>query len=173
MRPAPATTLRTYLEMRAPRDEAPGAAPAGAVLEVLAPCPVPVYRRLYDGVGDPWQWYERRHWTDEALAAWLARPEVHITVLSVDGVLAGYYELVEHAADQSVELAYFGLVPERTGQGLGGWLLRTAIADAWNQSPTRVWLHTCDLDHPAALPNYLRRGFLVTRTEVVPVTPRP
>jgi hypothetical protein len=29
----------------------------------------------------------------------------------------------------------------------------------------RVWLHTCSLDHPAALPNYMKRGFTLFKTE--------
>ena len=34
------------------------------------------------------------------------------------------------------------------------------VADAWTLPGTkRVWLHTSTLDHPNALPNYLRRGF--------------
>ena len=31
----------------------------------------------------------------------------------------------------------------------------------------RVWLHTCTLDNPAALPNYLKRGFVPVKTEIV------
>ena len=167
------TTLRTYLEMRSPPTDPAGAPPAGAALEPQSPCPVPLYRTLYGEVGGPWQWFERRHWSDEALAAYLAQPHVRVVMLAVDGNPAGYYELARHEEDDSVEIAYFGLMPDRTGQGLGGWLLRVAIADAWSQSPTRVWLHTCTLDHPAALPNYLKRGFEVTRTETVEVTPKP
>ena len=33
--------------------------------------------------------------------------------------------------------------------------------------PDRVWLHTCDLDHPAALPNYLKAGFEIYDTKVI------
>lgn len=167
------TTVRTYLEMLQPPGAPPGPTPLGAVLRPTNPCPVPLYRRLYGEVGEPWQWFERRYWTDDTLAAHLARPDVRVVVLEVDGTLAGYYELQDHPADGSVEIAYFGLLPDRVGQGLGGWFLQAALEDAWVRSPRCVWLHTCGLDHPAALPNYLRRGFHVTRTEVVPVTPRP
>ena len=167
------TTLRTYLEMRSPPTEPAGAPPSGAALEPQSPCPVPLYRTLYDRVGAPWQWFERRHWSDEALAAHLGQPHVRVVMLTVAGQPAGFYELARHEADDSVEIAYFGLVPDRTGQGLGGWLLRVAILDAWTQAPDRVWLHTCTLDHPAALPNYLKRGFRATRTETVEVTPKP
>jgi GNAT superfamily N-acetyltransferase len=158
--------VRTYLEMTSQPDDPLGLGPAGASLKAVNPCPVPLYRLLYGEVGGPWQWYERRHWSAEVLAGHLGRNEVEVTVLTVEGQPAGYYELVRHP-DRSVEIGYFGLMPGHLGKGLGGWMLRSAIRDAWASSPTRVWVHTCTLDHPAALPNYLRRGFRITRTEEV------
>jgi GNAT superfamily N-acetyltransferase len=60
---------------------------------------------------------------------------------------------------------YFGLLDEFTGRGLGAYMLTEAVTIAWKAGASRVWLHTNTLDHPAALPNYLKRGFRVTRTE--------
>ncbi len=71
--------------------------------------------------------------------------------------------------DGSVEIAYFGLFPNAIGQGLGKHLLSCAVRDAWALGPSRVWLHTCTLDHPAALPNYKKRGFLPYKTETYEV----
>jgi GNAT superfamily N-acetyltransferase len=70
-----------------------------------------------------------------------------------------------------VEIAYFGLLPAFVGRGLGGYLLTVATERAWELAPPRVWLHTSTLDHPAALPNYLKRGFVISRREtyIVPV----
>jgi GNAT superfamily N-acetyltransferase len=65
----------------------------------------------------------------------------------------------------SVEIAYFGLLPAYVGRGLGKYLLSEAAARAWTLQPSRVWLHTSTLDHPAALPNYLARGFSISRVE--------
>jgi len=65
----------------------------------------------------------------------------------------------------SVEIAYFGLLPAYVGRGLGKYLLSEAAARAWTLQPSRVWLHTSTLDHPAALPNYLARGFSIFRVE--------
>ena len=64
-----------------------------------------------------------------------------------------------------MEIRYFGLVPEAMGQGLGRWLLHRTIALAWATAPSRVILNTCTLDGPAALPNYLARGFTIVREE--------
>ena len=62
-----------------------------------------------------------------------------------------------------IELVQFGLVPEFIGQGLGKYFLNWTIDKAWSYDPRRFWLHTCTLDHKAALPNYLKAGFLSTR----------
>jgi GNAT superfamily N-acetyltransferase len=81
-----------------------------------------------------------------------------VFVVRVGEEVAGYFELEKHD-DASVEIAYFGLRPEFFGRGLGGELLTRAAQEAWRVGATRVWLHTCTLDSPQALPNYLARGF--------------
>ena len=164
--------VRTYLEMRErPRGESPPA-PEGAHIERLDECPPQLYRQLYAEVGRQWSWFDRLWWTDAELAAHLGRPEVSIRVLHLNGAPAGYYELVANP-DNSVEIGYFGLMGHAIGRGLGRWLLGEAIRDAWSTQPKRVWLHTCTLDHPTALPNYLKAGFVVTGTEQLgaPKTP--
>ena len=45
-------------------------------------------------------------------------------------------------------------------------MLTDAIDRAWVFGTQRVWLHTCTLDHPAALGNYLARGFKVFKEEL-------
>ena len=85
------------------------------------------------------------------------------------GALAGWYELRRVPEDGSVEIAYFGLLPGAIGQGLGKHLLSCAVRDAWALGPARVWLHTCTLDHPHALPNYQKRGFAPYKTETYEV----
>jgi GNAT superfamily N-acetyltransferase len=82
----------------------------------------------------------------------------------VDVAPAGYFEL-RRDSDNAIEIAYFGLLPEFVGRGLGKALLSAAATEAWRAGASRVWLHTSSLDHPAALPNYLARGFKVFRTE--------
>ncbi len=79
-------------------------------------------------------------------------------LLTLAAAPAGYFELEAHA-DASAEIVYFGLLPEFHGRGLGGFLLSEAVREAWATGAPRVWLHTCTLDSPAALPNYLARGF--------------
>ena len=66
----------------------------------------------------------------------------------------------------SIELAYFGLMPEFIGKGLGKFFLNAMIDRAWAHKPKRVWLHTCTLDHPQALAVYQRAGFTPYKQEV-------
>jgi GNAT superfamily N-acetyltransferase len=75
-------------------------------------------------------------------------------------VPAGYFEL-DIAAPQETKLCYFGLVPEFIGRRLGPYLLQAAIDQAWLRAIERFWLHTSTFDHPKALRNYQRAGFVV------------
>ncbi len=132
-------------------------------------------RFLYTAVGGDWYWTGRLPWTYERWEAWLRRPEVDTWVARRAGSPAGYFEL-ERQEDGDVELAYFGLMPQFIGQGVGGHLLTVAIGEAWALPDTRrVWVHTCSLDHPSALRNYEARGFEVfdvaTETQELPDRP--
>ena len=90
-------------------------------------------------------------------------------MLYYTGAPSGFFELHQYE-DGSVEIAYFGLLKEYTGRGLGKYLLTIAIEQAWKKATDRVWVHTCTLDHPAALTNYLKRGFKPFQQETYVVT---
>ena len=129
--------------------------------------PLPEFNRfLYVAVGAPWQWYMRLTWTYDQWLRFLNRPGVETWVAFDQGTPVGYFEL-ERQAGGSVEIAYFGLISDFIGQGFGKALLEDAIARAWQLGGQRVWLHTCSLDHPQALNNYLARGFKVFREEQI------
>jgi GNAT superfamily N-acetyltransferase len=156
---------RTYLEMTRPEQLAPSrCAEPGLRIERLESCPASFFRYLYVEVGRAHRWVDRLDWTDERIGEHVASPDVALWLLSVRGSPAGYFELRRHD-DASAEIAYFGLLPEFKGRGLGKHLLTAAVEQAWRLAPSRVWLHTCTLDDPAALPNYLARGFRPFRTE--------
>ncbi len=129
------------------------------------------YRYLYQAVGGPWTWTERLVLSDQELMTIIGDPAVEVNVLWAGGVPAGYAEL-DWRLRPDVELAYFGLAPEFIGQGLGRYLLDWSIRHAWRQCPRRLWVHTCDLDHPRALPAYQASGFRVYDRRVGRV-PRP
>lgn len=156
----------THLEMRARPERPRLTAPAGPPLALIRAerLTLSFYRYLYDTVGGPWLWYERRVMDDERLTAILHDPKVQVTVLYCGGVPAGFYELDARIAG-SVELAYFGLMPELIGRRFGPFLLDRAVEAAWTQQPDRVWVHTCTLDHPKALALYQRAGFTPFRRD--------
>jgi GNAT superfamily N-acetyltransferase len=155
---------RTYLEMTTPDALRPELADPGSQrLERVEGCPAHFFRYLYTEVGRQYQWTDRLHWSDERIREYLSGP-IWLWLLSVRGAPAGYFELAR-SEDGAMEIAYFGLLPEFVGQGLGKHMLSRAVEEAWMLGPTRVWLHTCTLDHPSALPNYLKRGFRRVKEE--------
>lgn len=157
--------VRTYFVMRSPASLIPvRSTPPHARVERLGACPPAFYRWLYAEVGGPYRWTDRTPWSDAQIRAHLARTAISVWLLTVSASPAGYFELEQHA-DGSVEIAYFGLLQDFVGQGLGGWLLTRAAQEAWAAQASRVWLHTCTFDHPAAAPNYIARGFAVDREE--------
>lgn len=156
---------RTYLEMRSAADlQAARNDDPRIKIELKSDCPVQLYRFLYEEVGKNYHWIDLLSWPDEQIAARLAHPENSIWLMTYDGEVAGYFELIK-GEDGSTEVAYFGLLPKFIGRGLGKHLLTCATEQAWSDGANRVWLHTCTLDDPAALPNYLKRGFKPFRTE--------
>lgn len=153
------SVTRTYLEMRSPNAlRSYHADDAHVRFERVHECPISFFRYLYREVGRPHHWVDRLTWSDEQVAERLANENVSLWVMYVDGAPAGYAELERHA-DGSTEIAYFGLLPQFTRRGLGKLMLTAAVERAWEQGASRVWLHTCTLDDPAALPNYIKRGF--------------
>jgi len=166
---SPVDVVRTYLEMRDPAALRAAPVPSAALrFERADLCPAALYRALYRDVGEAYHWRDRLAWSDEELARHLSRPVVEVWVLWVEDERAGYAELVRHD-DGSVEIAYFGLRAPFHGRGLGGHLLTRTVERAWALGATRVWLHTCTLDGPAALPNYVARGFTPYQTEAYTV----
>lgn len=123
------------------------------------------YRALFRRVGGPWLWFSRLIMDDGVLAAIVHDPGVEVHAVVDGGDAVGLLEL-DMRAPGTCALAYVGLVPSFTGRGHGRWLLATALDLAWRPNVRRVTVHTCTLDHPAALPAYLRAGFVVERRAV-------
>ena len=156
---------RTYLEMRERSELQPALSDDPRIrIEEQPDCSVELFRFLYVEVGKNYRWIDRLSWTDDDIRGYLARPEISVWLMTYDNETAGYFEL-RKCEDGSTEIAYFGLIPKFIGRGLGKHLLTRGVEQAWAGGATRVWLHTCTLDDPAALPNYLSRGFRPFKTE--------
>ena len=151
----------TYLEMTSPDQLRPSArtVPGFEVRQVEIPLSA-LNRWLYEIVGAEWQWFGKLEWSDEKWQRWVDRPELQTWIGYLHGTPAGYFEL-EYQSDDNVEIAYFGLLPQFFGRGLGGPFLTRAIQCAWAMGAIRIRVHTCTLDHPSALANYQARGLQI------------
>jgi GNAT superfamily N-acetyltransferase len=126
-------------------------------------------RDLYFRIGEQWDWVDKRSWTDDQWKEYATASELRTFAGYHDDALSGYYEL-RRDREGGIEIAYFGLLPEWIGRGLGGALLTSAIETAWGMEPNplRVWVHTCNRDHPRAIKNYQARGMVVYKVEEQP-----
>ncbi|AXG81004.1 GNAT family N-acetyltransferase [Streptomyces paludis] len=176
-------TVTTWsLEQTSPTDLSPAAQVPDDVRIVRAEVPSPAFSRfLYASVGADVSWTDRLPWPPERWRETVSRPGFETWVAYEKGTPAGYVELVAGDDDATVEIVYFGLLPDFRGRRIGGHLLSYGTARAWDLAdrwpdlpPTkRVWLHTCSKDGPHAMDNYLRRGFRLfdTKTETEPAAP--
>jgi GNAT superfamily N-acetyltransferase len=168
----PDTLITTYLEMTNRDAFRPAYVADNAALRIMPMgwADVAFYKFLYQAVGEMWSWRDRLVIPEDELRRILSQPECNIDVLYIDGVPAGYIELMREG--DSTEIAYFGLRPAFIGQGLGKHLLSAGIARAWDEGARRVWVHTCNLDGPHALDNYRKRGFTIYRVDEKPMPAR-
>jgi len=147
----------TYLEMRRPVKPAVPASPL-SLKRIEVPEPEH-YRALFRLIGAPWLWFSRLIIDDAHLAGIIQHPKVELyTVIDQTGADVGMLEL-DFREPGECELAFIGLVPDLSGKGHGRWLLSEAVRLAWREGVNRVHVHTCSLDHPAALGAYRRAGF--------------
>jgi GNAT superfamily N-acetyltransferase len=157
----------TFLEMRSPPTLPDVVAPAA---ERLGPSETERFRHLFRAVGEPWLWTSRLRHSDAMIAARLADPGIATLVVVEDGRDVGLVEL-DLGRPGEVEIVLFGFVPAAVGRGLGRRLMTDVLVRAWRRKGMRrVWLHTCTLDHPAAVGFYRSFGFKAYRraVEIVP-----
>ncbi len=157
--PGKIAAVTTYLEMRHPPDRSPIEPPAGFQLRSVNSPDPDWYRELFRTVGEAWLWYSRLQLNNDQLIAILHDPRVDVFALEHAGRDQGLIEL-DRRQSPEIELAYLGLAPELIGQGLGRFLIGRALEVAWSHHPSRVILHTCNLDHPRALAFYEKTGFV-------------
>jgi len=151
-------TIVTTLEMRQRPPLRP--APTSRLKLIRWERPAPAkYRALFRRVGAPWLWFSRLVMDDTQLTRIIHDPDVTVfAAIDPSRIEVGMLELDFREPGQT-EIGYFGLVPELAGQGHGRWLMAEALMHAWRRDTTRVWVHTCTLDHPSALNFYRAQGF--------------
>ena len=157
-------TLVTYLEMsQRPAAREEGASTSRSLdkpYELRGPlvADLAAYRAIFRRVGEDWLWCSRLVMSDEELRTTLETPQVEVYVPHLEGCPAGLLEL-DFRKHGECELAFFGLVKEMIGQGLGRRLMNDAIGLAFAKPIRRFFVHTCTFDHPGAVDFYRRSGF--------------
>lgn len=148
----------TCLEMTTAPARALVPFPADLTLQRMGAGDLDAHRALFRAVGQDLMWFSRLIMADAKLAEILGNPAIESYVLMRGGAQLGLLEL-NFADLPHCELAFYGLVPQAIGQGLGRVLMDEAIRRAWAKPITRFWVHTCTFDSPQALPFYVRSGF--------------
>ncbi len=152
-----------YFEMRALGELIPASSPKIVDVQEVVPADGSVNQRFYLKVGRDWDWRDRAGWTLEQWQETVGDFAIVTLTLHHQNQEIGYSEIRVQEAD--IEILNFGLIPECVGQGLGGPALVAVVRYTWDQlRAQRVWLHTCDRDHPNAINNYKRRGFAWYKT---------
>jgi len=162
--PGKIATIVTHLEMLE-RPALPTDPPGEWTLRRVEAPGLDWYRDLYRRVGEEWLWSSRLCMSDAELAATIHAPEVEVYALQHDGRDEGLCELDFREPGQC-ELVFFGVTAKLIGSGVGRFLMNRALQRAWSQPISRLWVHTCTLDHPSALAFYQRAGFRPFRLQV-------
>ena len=124
---------------------------------------------FYKQIGRKHRWIDRLTWADKKWMEYVENPRIKTFVLKDNSNLAGYYEIIRDLNNNHTEIAYFGILEDYLGKKCGGYLLSEAIKNLFEEGMSRVWLHTCSLDHENAIKNYLARGMQVFKSEKINV----
>ena len=163
--PGKLANVVTNLEMRERprlRPEAPG---LRVRLRRMNPSDAAGYRTLFHKVGDPYLWFSRLLLDDEALRQIIGDPGVEVYAVERDGLDEGMLEL-DFRAPGEAEITFFGWTDALVGTGAGRWLMNRALEIAWARPISRLWVHTCTLDHPSAVAFYVRSGFVPFKRQI-------
>ena len=136
-------------------------------LKLLNPDNFQLNKFFYKNVGKKHQWVDRLIWTETQWIDYVSSKNVKTYIFKNKENLAGFFELILHIEKKEIEISYFGLLEEFQNKKLGSYLLSEAIKKSFLNDINRVWLHTCSLDHPNALNNYIARGMKIFKIETV------
>ena len=161
---------RNYLEIKSLDDLNEGFKPSNDYsLKLINPINFQLNKFFYKNIGKKHRWVDRLIWDEQRWIDYVSSKKVKTYVLKNKDDLVGFFELIFHFEKKEVEIAYFGILEEYQNKKLGSFLLSEAIKKSFNQDISRVWLHTCSLDHKNALNNYVARGMKIYKTESVKI----
>ena len=159
---------RNYLEILSIKELVESSNPSNKfILELVEPPNFQLNKFFYKNIGKNHRWVDRLTWNEKQWIDYTSNIKVKTYVLKNEEDLVGYFELIFHKDENEIEIAYFGLLEEYRNKKLGAYLLSLAIKQSFKNKPSRVWVHTCSLDHKNALNNYLSRGMKIFKKETV------
>ena len=161
---------RNYLEIKSIKDlRVSRTVTKDHSLEKVEPADFQLNKFFYKNIGKDHRWVDRLVWTDKQWTEYVSDKKVKTYIIKKSNDLAGYFELIFHDDQNEVEIAYLGLLTEYQNQKLGSYLLSSAIKESFSKKTSRVWVHTCSLDHKNALNNYISRGMKVFKKESISI----
>ena len=160
--------FRNYLEIKSFEDFKEVEKPSeNYSVELVDPKDFQLNKFFYKNIGKNYQWVDRLVWTDLNWIDYISNTKLVTYILKDKNEMAGYFELIFNQNSKEVEIIYFGILEEYFGKKLGGYLLSEAIKCSFAMGSSRVWAHTCSLDHKNALSNYLSRGMKIFKSETL------
>jgi len=161
---------RNYLEISSLKDLNEGIKPSKDYsLDLIDPINFQLNKFFYKNIGKKHKWIDRLIWNEQKWIDYVSSKKVKTYVLKNKDDLVGFFELIFHCEKKEVEIAYFGILEEYQNKKLGSFLLSEAIKKSFDKNISRVWLHTCSLDHKNALNNYIARGMKIFKSEIVKI----
>ena len=156
---------RKYLEINSPEEINSSEPKINCRIELKNPPDFQINKFFYKQIGKSYRWIDRLVWDDAKWMNYTDNSNLETYILRENNDLIGFFELLHNPDLNETEISYFGLLEEYIGKGIGGYALSEAIKKSFEKNIKRVWLHTCTLDHPNALKNYIARGMRVFRKE--------
>ena len=136
-------------------------------VELANPKDFQLNKFFYKNIGKDCRWVDRLIWTDLNWMDYISNKNLSTYILKEKNEVAGYFELLLNHNNKDTEIVYFGILKEYFGKKLGGYLLSEAIKSSFSMGFSRVWVHTCSLDHKNAIENYLSRGMKIFKSETL------
>tara|TARA_Y100001970_G_C13915540_1_gene690766 strand:- start:11 stop:514 length:504 start_codon:yes stop_codon:yes gene_type:complete len=159
---------RNYLEINSLQDLNECDKPSNDFsLSLINPINFQLNKFFYKNIGKKHKWVDRLSWSEEKWINYLSSEKVRTYVFKFKDELVGFFELIFHLESNEIEIAYFGILEEYQNKKLGSFLLSEAIKKSFENKISRVWVHTCSLDHKNALNNYISRGMKIFKTETL------
>ena len=159
---------RNYLEINSLQDLIEGNKPLEDYsLSLIDPINFQLNKFFYKTIGKNHKWIDRLSWSEEKWINYVSNKSVRSYVFKFKDDLVGFFELIFHAEKNETEIAYFGILEEYQNKKLGSYLLSEAIKKSFQLNVSRVWVHTCSLDHKNALNNYISRGMKIFKSETL------